>query len=257
MKESLELTVGGGVKPDDHLSFNEEGYGERHFVREGNKYEEVTNPSLEPVLVHLLRNYNVNDSRAFIKCVSKYGVADKGIIFYTDKALTMFFDAPSRSESVVLKLSPSLELTTFLGDDGEKSFYQKDFVTALETFPECLSDIESLIPSFEKLKMDTQIDFESNVDDRDLVFIYKEKTGSQTGRIPKEIELTLPFFEGSEKSINVKVTLEVKLPKSQEEKVLFTIKDPRYKRTKRDALEAETTAISGSLKDWTFIHGDY
>lgn len=254
-KASLQFEGEMGV-PKDHISFKDGEHGERHFVRKGEGYEEVTKPLPEPVRIHRDRVYRLNDTESFIKYVGKYGNPKKGIIFCGENDLNMFFDEVSRAEKIHLPFSQSLEVMTFLGKTGTKEFTQKEFVKALETFPDVVEGGNILLPNVERLKIETEVNFESNIDQRDHVFMYKERDGSQTARIPKQIVLTLPFFERSSNQTLITADLEIERPRSENEKPKFTLVNPRHERTLREAFNAEVVLIKAALKDWTFVCGN-
>lgn len=242
--------------PKDHISFKDGVHGDRHFVRESEGYKEVTKPLPEPVRIHKDRSYLLTDTESFIKYVEKYGDPKKGIIFCGNNELTMFFDEGSRGEKIHLPFKQSLEVTTYLGTAGKKDFTQKDFVKALETFPDVVEGGNFLLPNIEWLKIDTEVNFESNIDQRDHVFIYKEKEGSQTARIPRQIILSLPFFERSKHKTVITADLDIERPRSADDKPKFTLVNHRHERTVREAFEAEVEAIRTALKNWTFIWGN-
>lgn len=255
-KGSVKVEVEEGF-PKDHISFKEAGYGERHFVRKGEGYEEVTKPLQEPVRVHKDRSYTVNDSDSFIGYVEEYGDKEKGIIFCGKDNIVMFFDEASRAEKVVLPFQPSLEIRSFLGDiAGSKRFTQKDFAKVLETFPDAVEGQKLLLPCVERLKIETQVEFESSLDERDHMFMYREKDGTQTARIPKQITLVMPFFERSKNKVTILADLDITRPRSADEKPVFTLTNPRHERTHREAIEAEVDGIRDALKGWMFIWGN-
>ena len=265
--QEVQLTVGKPVIPDDHITFIDKAYGERHFLRNESGYEEVTNPLVNPVRVHADRKYTMSDSAAFVAAINKSGgVPADGIIFYqgnygqNNTVVTMFFDQNTRQEFIKLPLKNSLELRQFLGKGDEKTFDQKAFLKLIDTFPECLS-VDSL-PLFramvEKLQLSTTIDFESNADKDNLTFIYKEKTGGdQTGRIPKTLELYLPFYEGSDNRIAINVDLEVTTPREEGKKPELKLVNVKHERTEREALKREIASLQESLEGWTFVNGAY
>lgn len=256
-KGKIGLNIEGMmVEPKDYLEFVEEGYGKRHFVREGDRYKEVTNPKVTPVRVHKDRSYTTKDTESFIAYVDKYGNPKTGIIFCQDAGLEMYFDESSRTEKVILPFEYSLEYRTFFqrGND-ERHFSQKEFVKALETFPDIIEGADLLLPNIERLKLEATVEFESNLDDRDHVFMYREKGGSQTARIPKQLILRLPVFEKAKNKMTVLADLEIQRPKSAEDKPVFILRDPRRERTIRTAMEAEVDTIKKALKNWMFVWG--
>ncbi len=253
--KTVTLKVGDIGVPQDHISFVEEGYGERHFVRSGDVYVEVTSERLTPVYAHRNRSYLIKDTNSFIAYVEKYGDPGKGIIFVDDSRIVMFFEERSRVENVVLPFKLSLEVKSFLGSHGATQFDQKEFVRVLETFPDVVKEHKTLLPVIERLKLEATMEFESNLDDRDHVFMYREKSGKQTARIPKRIVLMLPYFERSKCKTTIETDLEIRKPRNAEERPVFILTDPKHERTYREALEAEVGLIQEALKGWMFVYG--
>lgn len=256
-KKGVVLKVEETAIPKDNFTIIDKEYGERHFVRHGSHYEEVTKTPIKPVRTHADRQYSIRDTESFIAYVNRYGKDKDGIIFYNDKGLKMLFEESNRKEFVSLPFGSSLELRSFLGEYGtSKEFTQKQFFKVLETFSDCLGEqAKILLPSVERLRLDSQIEFESNIDPHDMIFTYKDKAGLQTTHIPKKLVLTLPYFEGSNILIDLAVDLEVSKPRNENDKPYFTLTDPKAERTERDALDEEINVIKDGLPEWMFVHG--
>jgi len=245
-------------KPADYLSIDDLLYGQRHFVRDGQTYKEVTKEPASPVRTLKDRNYSLYDTDSFTRYVEQYGNADTGIIFYTSSGLTMFLDEKNRVEQVTHHLTLSLEMRTFLSESGvRKEFSQKDLLKAIETFPEVVGDIDDLLPRLKLLQMSKVVDFESDIDPHNHTFIYKEKAGDQTTKLPKSIILTLPYFEGSENILEIAVDFEVEMPTSENAKPVFTLSNAKADRTKKEALEREIETIKERLSGWNFMQGSF
>lgn len=169
----------------------------------------------------------------------------------------MFFEEDNRQEVIELPLSRSLELKVFLGQQGIlREFTQRDLVKALETFPDCLPDHNGLHAKIEHLKMDSVVNFESNVDPHSIVYTYTEKSGTQTAKLPKVINLKVPYYEGSDHTVEIAVDLDIKKPTAEGEVPIFILSDPRHSKTHRDALDEERSIVETGLKDWMFIKGN-
>lgn len=256
-KKRFELSFGPTAIPKETFTIVDKVYGERYYVRKGEDYIEVTKPPVVPVRVHEDRSYIMNDSASFIDAVKKYGDKSAGIVFYDKSAITMFFSEDSRKESIRLPLALSLEFRSFLGGK-EKTFDQKGFLKTLETFPECVENVAVLIPMIEKVQLSTSIEFESNADPNNVTFIYQEKSGgNQTGRLPKKLTLTLPYFEGSENTVEIDADLEVTMPKEEGSKPLFKLVNIKHERTEREAIKSEINSLSENLYGWLFVNGKY
>lgn len=253
----IKLAVHRDEIPKDHLVFKDEDYGERHFLRDGHGYKEVTNDPIEPVYVRTARGYTMNDAASFTTYVNKYGNSTTGIVFYNNTCVTMFFDERKRNEFVYLPLNKSTEAVCFFGEElRSKDSTQKEFVELLALFSECVDGYEKILPLVERIKVDTTIEFESSVDPRNIKLMYVEKAGNQTAEIPKEIKLIFPYFEGSKNKIEVMAKFEIKAPKEAGAMPVFSLSDPRYERTKRNALNAEMESLKKELPKWMFVNGE-
>lgn len=254
--QEVKLSLAGTSNPQDGFSIDDKVYGERHFTREGDRYKEVTLPPLVPVRTLKDRSYTVRDSASFVEYVKRYGDATNGIIFFNSAGVLMFFDEKNRVEKVNLPFAQSLELSAFLGKGPGKEFDQKRLVKTIETFPEVVGDSDMLLPCLTLLQMSKQVDFESNIDPDNHTFIYKDKAGDQTTRLPKQIRLWLPFFEGSQNKMFVLVDFEVEMPTSEGARPVFRLLNPRAERTERDAVEMEIETIQKELPGWMFVQGN-
>lgn len=268
--KEVKLVAGEEIIPDDQFTIADKVYGDRHFVRKGEGYEEVTKPPVTPIRVHQDRTYIMSDAASFVTAIEKCGGDPKtGIIFYqgdygkNNTRITMFFDEKTRRESIVLPLTLSLEMQSFFNSDdlaGTGEFDQKSFLKLIDTFPECVSadsmTAAILRGNVEKMQLSTEIKFESNLDKDNLEFVYKEKTGgAQTGKLPKKLMLTLPYYEGSSNKIEIGVDLEVVMPKNEGEKPVFTITNIKHERTEREALKSEIESLGEELYQWVFCNG--
>ncbi|GEM_PF-3963598 len=252
--DEIKLRVAGD-KVEDFITFEDKEYGQRYFIRDGQSYKEVTLPRVKPVYPHSTRRYHLMDTQSFIAAVRRYGNPETGIIFYNEHGITMFFDERSRAEKITLDFKPSLELLTFI-PEGEKVFTQKKFLKALESFPDGVENAMFVIAEIKKFRMEQIINFESEIEDGYHTFIYKEKEGRQTGKLPKHLTLRIPFFRESTIVREILCDLEIQKPKSADDKLQFTLIDPRFEYTKRDALRAEIEMIKSELNDWFFVYGE-
>lgn len=264
-KQEVQLTVGKTVIPADFFTIPDKTYGERHFVREEQGYTEVTKDPVEPIRPHVDRLYVMHEPQSFIDAVNKYGDYKTGVIFYEllhggSGTITMLFDHDNRKEKIVLPLARSLEFRTFLAGPS-KEFSQKEFVKALNAFPECVKveDFTLFRGMAEKLEVSTTVDVESNVDRDNITLMFKATNNTQaTGRLPKKFKLALPFFEGSKNIVEIDVDLEIKTPRTEtDEKPKFILANIKHERTEREALQLEIATMQATLKNWQFINGKY
>lgn len=257
-KKKVELSTKPEGLPEDMIQFTEEGFPQRTFLRRGDQYSEVTSKAVQRVMRNSDREYHMYTPDAFVTCISKYGNATEGVIFYSQEqeGLVMYFNEAKRQEFVKINFVKSLEVTALLGQHGlGKDFVQKDFVDTVETFADCIQGGPELLALATHVKMDSTVNFESNIDPRNHVFMYSDKKGEQTARFPKKLALTIPFFEGSKIKTEVVVNLEIQMPKSADEYVVFTLSDPKGSRTAREAFQTEVDDLKKALKNWLFLAG--
>ncbi len=257
-EKEVKMILGNNPAPADMLVFDDPTYGKRVFVRQGgNQYKEETKPPKEPVWIHNKREFEMDDARAFVGAVTRYGKPAEGVVFYSAEKITMFFNAMNREESITLPLKLSLELTAFLGEGPGIIRSQKSFLKALETYPECVKDVTMIRAMAERLQMSKEITFESNLDPDNISFVYTEKGGKQEGKMPKKLTLNLPYFEGSESRIEIEVALSVEMPTKPDEKPAFKLENVKHERTEKDALALEVQGLQQKLPEWLFLHGEF
>ena len=255
-KKEIKLDVSTEeAQPKDFFEVEDEVYGKRLFVRNGGTYVEVTKDRIVPIRTERARTYKVADLASFIAYVLKYGKPEKGIIFYTHEAITMFFDESSREEQVSIHLSKSLELQALLGKEGLRIFPQKDLIKTFDMYSDMIAEYLKLMPVITSVKADLAIVFEADADPDNYRCLYQEKAGKQTAEIPKKLTLSIPYFEGSQQNTEIVADFEVIVPKNADEKLAFKLSDPRAQRTAKEALQAEIDGLKTELKDWMFIYG--
>lgn len=263
--KEIKFVMSDQIVPADMLTYKDPVYGERIFIRKGVEYIEQTKSPLQPIRKHADRNYTMNDSASFVSVIKKcVEHAAKGIIFYQEDGITAFLNEDDREEKIALPLKKSLEMQQFFSGSntvGEGVFNQKSFLKLLDTFPECVSadgtTVQIMRALVEKMALAVEISFESNLDPENLEFLYKEKAGggNQSGKLPKKITLTMPYYEGSKNKTVIHVDLDIVMPKAEGDKPKITITDVKHARTKRDALEAEIASLKTELTGWLFVNG--
>ncbi|RJP48754.1 MAG: hypothetical protein C4586_08545 [Anaerolineaceae bacterium] len=267
--QEVQLTVGKTALPDDHISFKDTTTNqERHFLRGGVGYTEVTKDPITPIRRHNDRLYTANDSEAFVNAINKCGAKpEEGVIFYVGEygrnntKITMFFDEKTRQERIALPLAISLEMKAIFlnrrGEPGIGEFDQKSLLKLFDTYPECFQNSGLLRGNIALIKMDRELKFESDLDPDNTTLMFADKNGAQISNLPKKLTLTLPFYEGSENKIRIEADFEVEMPKSQDEKPVFKIINVKHERTERDALAQEIATLKTKLPGWVFLNGKF
>lgn len=256
-KQEVELIAKTKEIPIDVFTIDDILYGERHFIRNGENYKEVTKEPKSPVLIHKERDYEVKGTDSFIEYVEEYGVATDGIIFYTDSGVKMYFDESARTDKVSVAFRKSMELVALLdGKQEGKSFTQKEFVEVLETYPEVLGeDNELLIANLGNIKITKDTNVESNIEPGKIKFMYEEIRGTQSTTIPDRFKLTMPFLENGE-LMDIDVKLEVEVPNANNERLQFKLTCPKFTRYTLEAVEKEIAKIKEKLTGWHFIYAE-
>ena len=254
-ERKVKMILGDQAVPADMLIYDDPVYGNRMYVRKGTEYVEQTKTPKEPVWVHNLRKYVMSNSASFVAAVSQFGNSDDGVIFYGPERVVMFFNEANREESIGLPLALSMEMRAFLGDGPGVAGSQKSFLTALETYPECITDAVTIRAMVERLQMSKEIKFESNLDPDNITFLYSERGGQQECKLPKKLTLVLPYFEGSGNKVTIEAVLDVGMPQAESEKPSFKLENPKYARTEREALQLEIKSLQAALPGWLFLNG--
>lgn len=256
-REITLRTAGEEVKQDTHFEIDDGVNGIRHFILRGDReYVEVTKPPVTPVRTDQTRKYTVKDVASFVSYVNQHGDAQAGIIAFAHEGVTMFFSERNREEFVRLPWELSFEYCTlFGGSAGARVYKQKDFVKTLEMFPDQIADLHLILPHLSLIRMDKKVTFESDIDPRNHTFIFQERGGDQTALIPKELVITIPYFERSANPVTIRAELEIVMPKSADEKPLLTLTDYRRVQTKLQALDLEVEQIRRELPGWMFVFG--
>jgi len=103
--------------------------------------------------------------------------------------------------------------------------------------------------------MNTVIHFESDFDDdRNYGFVYQEKEGKGSSKIPKEFTISVPFFAGDSPQI-IPLRLNVPQPKDSDTKPSFTIEITREERLLTDNVALLIEKLRKALPKHMILHG--
>ncbi len=154
-----------------------------------------------------------------------------GIIFYTNTGLVGFHNRYMPTGNRVrydFELSPELLAWKDIVCRPHKAFRK-----FLEERLDELVDT-TIFKALATLKLNTNITFQSDFeDDRNYGFIYEEKEGRGTSKIPKELTIRVPFF-ANDPPQEIPLRLDISQPKDPESKALFTIEIIRGERLLAD-----------------------
>lgn len=198
--------------------------------------------------------YTFKDIASFIKyCSANIDPDIRGIILYADSGLTGLHDYyMPRGNRVNYNFELSPELMAW---KQVRNYSHKMFRKFLEEKLDELVDV-AIFKTLATLKMNTVIHFESDFDDdRNYGFIYQEKDGKGSSKIPKEFTIKVPFFVGDPvQEINLR--LSVSQPKDPESIPLFTVEIIGEQRLLVDSVAKLIANLRKALPEHMILHGE-
>jgi ribosomal protein L24E len=196
--------------------------------------------------------YNFEDIASFVTYCDGDIVPGDGIIFYTSNGLVGLHSRMQPNKNRIhydFELSPEL-----LAWKMARDFTHKKFKKFLEERLGELTDV-TIFNSLATLKMNTNITFQSDFDDdRNYGFIYEEKEGKGSSKIPKELTIKVPFFTNDSPQ-EIPLRLSVSQPKDPDSKPLFTIEIIREERLLADNVAKLIMDLRKALPEHMILHG--
>ncbi|MCK5236921.1 MAG: DUF2303 family protein [Deltaproteobacteria bacterium] len=240
-------TEAGDKLPEQFIHTDGEGKA-RLFVRNGKwTYELQKTNEHEPPSKHFGRNHSIIDTEGLAAYMNTFMSDVEAITFINSQGIKAYHNAMNREESAERRFRRSLEYKALLGKDGVETFGQKALLTILETYPEVLN-VEGQDPMLtEKVRIicvQKDITLESNLDPDNLSFIYKEKQGEQSGKMPRKIQLEMPIFEGSPHKYIIDIEVELETDNGNIE---FTLINHRHERDIKLAVQDELETLKDVL----------
>ena len=197
--------------------------------------------------------YQFRDIASFAEyCDTNIGKGD-GIIFYTNGGLVGLHSRYRPNGNRIhydFNLSPEL-----LAWRQVRNCSHKIFRKFLEERLDELVDT-TIFQTLAILKMNTNIHFESDFDDdRNYGFVYEEKEAKGSSKIPKELNINVPFFAGNTPQ-EIPLRLSVSQPKDLDSKPLFTVEIIREERLLADNVARLIVGVRTALPDHMILHGE-
>jgi hypothetical protein len=198
--------------------------------------------------------YTFKDIVSFIEyCSANIDPDAGGIILYTDGGLVGLHDYNIPTGNKVyynFKLSPELRAWK-----EARNFSHKMFRKFLEERLDELVDT-TIFTALATLKMNTTIHFESDFDDeRNHGFVYQEKDGKGSSKIPKEFTIKVPFFVGDPIQ-EIPLRLNVSQPKDPDSRPVFIVEIIREQRLLVDNIAKLITNLKDILPGHMILHGE-
>lgn len=204
--------------------------------------------------------YQLDSVASVIELVRWKGSKEKTVIFYDDQGIRVILDdtildRPQDRATYGFKFADSfLEWRKIL----DSSLSQKKFVDFLKRrpFDESLV-VEPLLAQVQNLKLMTQIVGDYTYDDNNnITFMFKTKDGEGMTKLPTVITISLVVLNESDYSQNIEFELELRKPKSEDEKPLFIISCPKLQRYIKEAVEHEVGIMKEALKGYLIMAGN-
>lgn len=198
--------------------------------------------------------YIFKDIASFIEyCSANVDPGAGGIILYTDRGLVglhNYYMPEGNKVYYNFELSPELQAWK-----GARNCSHKIFRKFLEERLDELVDT-TIFTTLATLKMNTTIHFESDFDDdRNHGFIYQEKDGKGSSKIPKEFTIKVPFFVGDPIQ-EIALRLNISQPKDPDSRPIFIIEIIREQRLLVDNVAKLITNLRNVLPEQMILHGE-
>lgn len=204
-------------------------------------------------------NYSLDSIQAVIDLVKAKGSKENTVIFYDDNQIGVILD-----DSVMDRNQDKAVYDFAFSDDFREwkeilgvVMDQKKFVDFLKRRPVTEAHVtEPLLAQVQHLKLMTQIigDYQHD-DDGNTTFMFKTKDGEGKGKLPKKIELNMVILKESDLAQLIEFELELKKPKSEEEKPLFIITCPKLQRYIKIATDHEVGKLKKALEGYLILAG--
>jgi len=206
-------------------------------------------------------NYKLNSINSIIQLVKWKGSKDHTVIFYDENQVQVILD-DSLMDRPQDRAIYGFEFTQAF-DEWTEIFgiaqNQKQFVDFLKRRPwDEMPIIEPLLAQVQNLKLMTEIIGDYSYDDNNnLTFMFKTKDGEKMTKLPTAITLDMIILNESTFSQPVEFELELKKPKSENEKPMFIITCPKQKRYVKEAVEHEVSKMKKELEGYLIMAGNF
>lgn len=204
-------------------------------------------------------DYKLRSMDAVIELVRERGSDENTVVFYNKSKVQVILDdtlmnRPQDRATYSFEWSDAFdEWRAIFG----KPQAQKDFVDFLRRRPvgEVL-EIESLIATVQRLNLVTEIVGDYQYDDNNnITFMFKSKDGEGSAKLPRIIIVNITLLNESAKVFDLEVELELRKPKSENEKPLFVLTCPKLQRYTNEAVDYEIKRMKEALDGYLILAG--
>lgn len=203
--------------------------------------------------------YSLNSIPSVIALVKSKGSKEHTVIFYDESQIGVILDDSimDRNQDKAFYSYKFADAFMEWKKILDRAMNQKEFVDFLRRRPtEESYIIEPLLAQVQNLKLMTKIIGEYQYDDNNnITFMFQTKDGESKTKLPAKIQLFMVILNESDFSQSVEFELELKKPKSEEEKPLFTITCPKLQRYIKQATDYEISKLKQELEGYLVLAG--
>lgn len=204
-------------------------------------------------------SYRLSSIDSIIKLVEQRGSKERTLIFYDDEQVQVIFDdsvtdRPQDRATYAFELSDELkEWQAVFG----VPLNQKQFVDFLRRRPDGeVVELENLLATVQYLKLATEIIGDYQYDDNNnITFMFKTRDAEGSAKLPSMLNVYLQLLNESELIQCVEVELELRKPKSENEKPAFVLTCPKLDRYLKIAKEYEINKLKHALEGYIILAG--
>lgn len=203
--------------------------------------------------------YSLDSIGSVIELVNQRGSKERTLIFHDDEQVQVILDdsitdRPQDKAVYRFELSDAFkEWQKVLG----VPLNQKQFVDFLRHRPETeIAEIDSLLATVQYLKLATEIIGDYQYDDNNnITFMFKTRDAEGSAKLPSVLNVYLQLLNESELVQCVEVELELRKPKSENEKPTFVLTCPKLDRYLKVAKEYEINKLKHALEGYIILAG--
>lgn len=203
--------------------------------------------------------HKLDSIASIIDLIENKGSREKTVIFYNDSQVQAILDDTVMDRPQDYATYGFVFSDTFTEWKGilEKALSQKDFVDFLKRRPtEEMPVVEPLLAQVQNLKLMTEIVGDYSYDDNNnITFMFKTKDGEGMTKLPSVITVEMPLLNESEFYQLIDFELELRKPKSENEKPAFILTCPKIKRYIKTATENEVDILKEALDGYLIMAG--
>lgn len=207
--------------------------------------------------------YKALSTESFVTLVQAR-MSNHTVVGYHDRGFKAILDDSIKDayrDRVNYEFENSLQLVEWMQelDNDMKQKELIDFLKCRRTLAngddiDEVQDLEMLLYNLQNFKFVQNIEADySRDDDNNYTFAFKSKDGEGTVQLPQSFFINLEFIKGSGFIQIAEIQLEIKRPKSADEKPLFVLRCPRMARYGEVARKHESEKLQELLKDTKLI----